>query len=138
MADGFSLAGTLQALKAANEIAKVLRSTDVSFERAEIKIKVAELADALSDARMTALDAQEEITRLQSRIKELEARNDVRSRIRLRHSMYYLAEADDKESGPYCVACFETKDRTIALGTLGSSFVAMGRYQCPSCKAFYR
>ena len=59
-----AIATGLQALKQAGEIVKYIRSAEHSFEKAEIKMKVADLADALADARMSILDAQAEIERL--------------------------------------------------------------------------
>lgn len=136
MAEPPSIIAALNALKNASDIIKALRSADVSFDRAQLKIQIAELAGALADARMSVLDAQEEISTLQERIRRLDARADVRSRLHYKNNAYYLAEGD-KESGPYCVACFERHERLVRLTKLPSTFEGLGSFQCSSCRAVY-
>jgi hypothetical protein len=106
MTDPKSILGALQALKVATDIAKGLRSAEVSFDKAILKLKVAELADALADARLNTLDAQEEIVSLQRRIAELEKAQDLRSRVIHRNNVYFLRDGDT-EKGPHCPRCFE-------------------------------
>src|SRR5574337_295100 len=52
MTDPKSILDALQALKVAIDIVKALRAANASFEKAELKFKVAELADALASARL--------------------------------------------------------------------------------------
>ena len=54
MTDPQALLGALTSLKTAAEIVKGLRQADVSFERTELKLKIADLATALADARMAS------------------------------------------------------------------------------------
>jgi len=76
MPDAPALLGALQSLKTASDILKILRSADAGMEKAELKLKIAELAELLADARMGVLDAREEIQSLQTRVEELEAALD--------------------------------------------------------------
>ena len=110
---------------------------DVSFQRAELKVKIADLATALADARMSVLDAQQEIIDFRGQIQQLEARADVRSGLRHKNNAYYLQDGD-RESGPYCVACFEREEQLVPLSKLPVHFQSPGStHQCPGCRAIY-
>src|SRR5690348_15811958 len=112
MTDLPSLQTALTSIKAASDILKGLRSTDTAYEKADLKLKVAELAELLADARVSVLDTQEEMRGLHARIQELEAAQDVRDRLVMRGNLYFVKEGD-AERGPYCVACFEKEGRLM-------------------------
>ncbi len=115
---------------------KALRSADLSFEKAELKLKVAELAEALATARLSVLDAQEEIRNLHARIAELTAVQDMRSRIVQRENVYFIQDGET-EKGPYCPRCFEVENSLILAAKLPNTFRNLGTYKCPHCKAVY-
>lgn len=123
----------LQSLKMANETVKYLRSVDANFDKAELKVKYAELADTIADTRDSLLEAKEENESLQARIKELEAARDLRSRLIKRGNVYFIRE-DSGESGPICVRCFEADHKQMPLTKLSPDFQAIGDYRCPDCK----
>lgn len=133
------LEGALLSLKTASGIAKGLVAASTSVERAELKLKVAEIAEALADARSAVLDVQEENIALRARVAALEGSQADRSRLTKRDGVYYFASSDDAatEEGPFCPRCFEVKQLRMPVTTLSSSFVGMGRYRCPECKAVY-
>jgi polyhydroxyalkanoate synthesis regulator phasin len=58
----------LDALKQASDIVKALRSADSLFEKAELKLKIAELAEALATARLSVVEAQSEIQALKEQV----------------------------------------------------------------------
>ncbi len=51
MADMAAISAALTSVKAAMELAKLLRGADLSLEKAEGKMKLAELMEALASAR---------------------------------------------------------------------------------------
>jgi len=134
--DPQSVVGALNALKAASDIAKGLRAIESGYEKAELKLKIIDLMELLSDARTGVLEAQEEIRGLQARIQELEAAEDLRDKLVMRDSMYYLVEASG-EKGPYCVRCYETDQQLMPLTEQPWQFREFGRWQCPECKRLY-
>ncbi|MDE2059506.1 MAG: hypothetical protein KGL31_01320 [candidate division NC10 bacterium] len=136
MTDPRSILDALQALKVATDIVKAFRSADASFEKAELKFKVAELADALANARLGVVEAQEEILAQKRRIAELETAQDLRDRIMHRENVYFVRDGET-EKGPYCPRCFESEQKVMPLTALSGPFRTFASYTCPQCKAQY-
>src|SRR5574337_857983 len=130
MTDPKSILDALQALKVAIDIVKALRAANASFEKAELKFKVAELADALASARLGVVDAQEEILTLKQRIAELEKADDLRDRIVHRENVYFIRDGEI-EKGPYCPRCFESQQKVMPLTALSGPFRTLANYACP-------
>ncbi|MDE2058835.1 MAG: hypothetical protein KGJ27_03790 [candidate division NC10 bacterium] len=136
MADSKSILDVLQALKVATDIVKAFRAADASFEKVELKFKVAELADALANARLGVVEAQEEILAQKQRIAELETAQDLRDRIVHRENVYFVRDGET-EKGPYCPRCFESEQKVMPLTALSGPFRTFAYYACPQCKAQY-
>jgi hypothetical protein len=136
MADPITSA--LTAIKTASDIARTLRGVDKSFEQAELKLRIADLVEALAEARMAVSDMQDEIRAQRERISELEEREDVRGRIEKRDGVFFVRRADGSgEDGPYCPRCFEVDGLLITLGHTSPDFRFMGPYTCPNCNKYF-
>jgi len=61
MPDLVTIGAALSSLKTASEIVKFLRESDLSFERAELKLKLADLMNTLADARIDLIEVQESL-----------------------------------------------------------------------------
>lgn len=59
MPDPVTITAILGNLKVAIDIAKAIRSSDVSIERAELKLRLAEMIGALADAKIEVIEVQE-------------------------------------------------------------------------------
>jgi len=59
MPDIATISSILTSIKTATEIAKFLKDTNISLERAETKLKLAEMVSALADARLKTAEIQE-------------------------------------------------------------------------------
>jgi hypothetical protein len=136
MTDPKSILDALQALKVAADIVKAFRAADVSFKKAELKLKVAELADALVNAHLAVVEAQGEILAQKRRIAELETAQDLRDRIVHRENVYFVRDGET-EKGPYCPRCFESEQKVMPLTALSGPSRAFAYYACPQCKARY-
>jgi hypothetical protein len=134
MADIASIAQALGALKQATDIVKALHSADAMYEKAELKMRVAELADALLAARIAVLDAQSEIQTLKDQIarSSAEARDNV-----VENDGVYYVRVGERELGPFCPRCFEADGRRMPLTAFTGAFKAIGKYNCPQCRATY-
>ena len=71
-----TISAILTGVKSATEIAKYLKDSDISFEKAETKLKLADLIGALADVKMQLadvrellIDKDEEIRKLQDELK---------------------------------------------------------------------
>ena len=134
MTDIGSIVQALGALKQATEIVKALRSAESMYEKAELKLKIAELAEALATARLSVVAAQAEIQALKDQIAR--SSEDARAGIVKRDGVYFIRD-DGQESGPLCPRCFEADGRRMPLTKFTGAFKAIGKYNCPECKATY-
>ncbi len=138
MSELAAITQTLTAIKVASDLVKGLRAVDGHLREAELKMKIADLAEALADARLGILDAQEEIEALQNRVKQLEAKPDLRLKLELRHNVYYMKDPPpDRTEGPYCPACYESSETLIPVTMLPPAMRSSGNFHCPICEAVY-
>lgn len=67
-----AISTAITALKTAIDIAKAINDTDKSLEKAELKMKIATLMEALADAKIQMIYTKEIIQQKDAEIKELE------------------------------------------------------------------
>ena len=96
-----AIGSLLGSLKTATEIAKFIRESDVSLEKAETKLKLAELVSALADAKLEAAEVQQEIMDRDDEIRKLKAEAKLQVDLTWRQPCYYLKDAHGLEE-PYC------------------------------------
>jgi hypothetical protein len=126
----------LQSLKTAADIVKYIRTAEGSFEKAEIKMKVADLAEALADARLSILEAQQEIERLNAEIAELRVVPDIQADIETRDGVYFR-KSEGPSGAPFCPSCYAKLDKRIPVSTVPRDFQDMAKYHCPSCRVYF-
>lgn len=132
MIDASSVSAALTSLKTATEIANLLRSGDLSLEKAEMKLRLADLISSLADARMQLTDLQEGIKQQGVRLAELEDAFQVKDELVPDGDAYYRHEASGATSGPYCVRCWEVDHRQYRLvRTVGLNAI------CQACGSQY-
>ena len=109
MPDLTAIGAVLGSLNTATEIAKFIRESDVSIERAELKLKVADLIGALADVKLELVELQDSFAAKDNRIKELEEAFEVKNLMVRRYDAYYNAGPDGEPLGaPYCLRCWES------------------------------
>ena len=127
-----AIGSLLGSLKTATDIAKYIRESDVSLERAELKLKLAELVGALADAKLEAADVQQEILNRDERIRELLAAAKLKADLKWVQPCYYLLGADGTDE-PHCQNCYDSSAKLSRLHTDGN-----GYFQCRVCKQSYK
>jgi hypothetical protein len=116
MPDLSTIGAVLGSLKTATEIAKFIRESDVSIERAELKLKVADLIGALADVKLELVELQDAFTTKDQRIKELEEAFETKDSLVRRYDAYYKADPDGQPLGaPYCLRCWESDHKQRML-----------------------
>src|SRR5690554_4040565 len=144
LTDPGSISFGLQALKTATGIVKSLREVDRSLETADYKMQLADLMEALSEAKTRLIDAQEVNNELRDRIKELETIRDLRAEIVLESNVYVPVNEEVPRYGkwPWCSKCFETTGKLISLHHKVSSAFSVGgrsstsyKWECPNCSS---
>ena len=117
MPDLSAIGAVLGSLKTATEIAKFIRESDVSIERAELKLKVADLIVALADVKLELVELQDAFASKDQRIKELEEAFEAKESLVRKYDAYYSAGPDGQALGaPYCLRCWESDHKRRLLG----------------------
>jgi hypothetical protein len=127
MADMTSIAAILSSIKAASDIAKLLKEADLSLEKAELRLKWADLINALADARIEAAEVQETLNLKDGEIRKLQEALSVKTSLTYEEPAYWRVEGAKRE-GPYCQQCYDKEGKLIRLqgGTTGV-------YDCKTC-----
>jgi hypothetical protein len=116
MPDITTIAAALSSLKTAIDITKFLRESDVSIERAELKLKLADLVSALAETKMELVEVQETISGKDKRIAELEdAFESKDSLVRKGDAMYSKDNSGEPIGVAYCLRCWETEHKRRQL-----------------------
>jgi hypothetical protein len=131
MADIAAIASILGSVKTATEIAKLLKDSDLSLEKAEMKLKLADLISALADARIETAEIQSLIAEKDEKIKQLKETLETNKNVKYDKPYYWLGEGSERE-GPYCQHCFDKDGKLIRLQGYGS-----GYWDCKVCKNNY-
>lgn len=129
------ITGSIAAVTAALGLVKELRSIDAQFDKAELKLKIADLTEALSEAKLGLVDVAEQLRTKDAEIADLKQKIIYRAENLIDHNGFRYASDDGQAHGlPYCPAC-EHKGLYIKLAQDRSTNGYP--YKCPSCKANY-
>jgi len=131
MTDISVIASILGSVKTATEIAKLLKDSDLSLEKAEMKLKLADLISALADARIETAEIQSLIAEKDERMKQLQEDLETKANIRYEKPYYWLGEGDQRD-GPFCQHCFDKGGKLVRLQGCGN-----GYWDCKVCKNNY-
>lgn len=116
MPDISAITAVLGSLKTATEIAKFIRESDVSIERAELKLKVADLIGALADVKLELVELQDTFASKDKKIKDLETAFENRDLLVRNYDAYYKADSGGNATGaPYCLRCWESDHKQRVL-----------------------
>lgn len=133
MADLASVATVLTGIKTATEIAKTLKDIDVSIERAELKLQMAELISALADTKISAAEIQELVLEKDKEIQDLKNMLMLKDKVIRFGDAYYSLNNSGKATGsPYCSHCWESESKLIHLHSKGVQRI------CASCDTIYQ
>src|ERR1044072_1560075 len=133
MADITTISAFITSVRNAVEIAKALKEAEHSFEKAEAKLKIAELISALADSKIQAAEIQDLLQEKDKRIAELEEALKLKASLKRSNDAYFEVGSDGKITGaPYCSHCWEVSYKAIHLHR-----DHRGHWQCPNCKNEY-
>lgn len=121
------LAGLLTSVKAATDVAKILKDSTTSLEQAEINFKISELMVALAEARSEIADIQGVILEKDETIAEINRQLNLKKSV-VWADYYYYVEDSEKRDGPYCQKCYDNENKLIRL--MGGN---NGSWKCRVC-----
>jgi hypothetical protein len=134
MPDVATIAAFITSIKNATDLAKAIKEAGGSLEKAEAKLKLADLMESLAEARIQAAEVQEILQAKDKKIAELEEAFKLKSKLVRSIDAYYEIDESGKPTGaPYCSHCWEVNHKTVHLHT---DFPPI-RKICPACKTRY-
>jgi hypothetical protein len=125
---------TLSALGSALGIVKELREINDQFDKADLKLKIADLSGALADARHGVIDAEDALRAKDTEIARLSSafHYRVESTMRYQGLTYEKSPNGERPSGmPFCPVC----EQTGLLIRLAKREVSGLPAKCPKCQA---
>jgi ribosomal protein L37AE/L43A len=108
------ISGILLSVKAAVDIAKLIKESDTSLEKAETKLKLAELISSLADIKIQASEIQQTLLDRESEVRELRDLLSAKEKLQWEKPFYWLVEQDQKD-GPYCQKCYDVNGKYVRL-----------------------
>ena len=144
MLDISSIAAGLESLRSAIDIVKYLRRANANVEQAEVKLKLAELMETLSELKVRLVDAKDENLALREQLSAANWRKDIRLQLVLRDNSYVSMDAEipGYGQGPWCSSCFDSNGELISLHHKVASSASVGdkswtsyKWECPVCKS---
>jgi len=131
MTDMAGVSLVLSSIKAATDIARLLKDTNLSLEKAEAKLKLAELVGSLADAKIQIAEVQDLLLEREAKIKKLEERADTKKNV-LWEAPWYWHMDGGKKDGPFCQQCYDKDSALIRLQDLEN-----GYWICNTCQNTY-
>jgi hypothetical protein len=131
MFDYPSISSALSSIKAATDIARLIKESGISLEKAENKLKIAELLTSLADVKINLAEIQQTILEKDNIIKELNEKLKLKEKLNFETPFYWLQESEDKD-GPFCQHCYDKDSKLMRLQKFDQ-----GRWQCTVCKNFF-
>ena len=136
MPDFTLITAGLSSVKIAMDIAKGIRESGISLEKAEVKLQLAELLSSLADAKISLVETQELLDAKDKEIKALTEALEIKAKLVRRHESYYQTGEDGEPTGdPCCSRCWEVDHRLVHLGKAprpgAMSF-------CPACQTVFQ
>jgi len=135
MPDLTTIIAALAGIKNATDIVVMLRNIDKDFKKAELKLKMSEIADLLFDAKIALNSIQDELVNKDKEIERLKDALVDKDEILPHGDAYYKKDVNDNPIGyPYCSCCWETNSKKVRLVLV----TGRGDSVCPNCRFEYR
>ena len=132
---GDVLSAALAGINVAIEAGKALVSSQGAIERAELKLKLADIVSALAEAKLDLAQGMDDRRFLQDRIRSLEDALRIKETVvRVGDAYYGRAGTGEPKGAPYCSHCWEKNHQLIHLT---SPARAEQHSSCPACKSQY-
>jgi hypothetical protein len=118
MTDIAAIASLLSSIKTATDLAKLVSESGLTLERAEFKLKLADLVSSLADAKLELSSVQEAIQNKNREIQELKDALALQAAMVFESPSYWRI-VDNGKDGPFCQQCYDANGKTIRLQSYG-------------------
>lgn len=126
-----SISTALASIKTATDIAKLIKDSDITFERAEAKLKLAELISVLADAKIQIAEIQQALLDKDAELRDAKEKLAIKENLQWESPYYWLLDGTKKD-GPYCQCCYDKDKALIRLQDCSN-----GTWYCRVCKGTY-
>jgi hypothetical protein len=126
-----SITAVLGSIKTATDIAKLIKDSDLSLEKAETRLKLADLIGALADAKLELIGVQQILAEAEAHARDLESQLHTKNNLNWKDPAYWI-EDGSRSDGPFCQKCYDMEARLVRL--LGDG---EGCFECKGCKSNY-
>jgi len=123
------IAVAVGSVKSAIEIAKLLKDSTDSLDKAEVKLQLAELIGSLADAKMQIAEIQEALLESDRDKKKLLDKLSLKENLVYEKPYYWKKINEQEKEGPYCQLCYDKDQKLIRLQDWEN-----GEWNCQSCK----
>jgi hypothetical protein len=131
MVDYALITSTISSIKAATDIATLIKERGLSLEEAEIKLKIADLINSLADAKINLAEICQLILEKDNKTNELNSKLEIKEKLYYDGQFYWLQDSESKD-GPYCQPCYDKNSKLIRLQPL-----TKGQWQCLVCRNIF-
>ncbi|HEY8272026.1 MAG TPA: hypothetical protein VIG33_14135 [Pseudobdellovibrionaceae bacterium] len=122
----------LSSIKTATEIAKLIKNSVDTLEKAESKLKLADLISALAEAKIQVTEIQQILLEKDAKLKVLQEQLTKKEMLQWESPYYWLIDGTLKD-GPFCQHCYDKNLDIIRLQGNGKGF-----WECKACKNSYK
>lgn len=129
----FDVVTAVGSIKSAIDIAKVLKDGADTFDKAEVKLQLAELISSLADAKMQMAEVQELLLESNAEKKDLLNKLNQKEKIIYEKPSYFKINDDNSKDGPYCQNCYDANEKLIRLQGGKNDF-----WKCNQCDNTYK
>lgn len=126
-----NVATIFTSIKTATDIAKLIKDSDLSLEKAETKLKLAELISALADVKIEVVELQQVLSDKDAQLQKLQKELQIRKHLDYRDPAYWL-KSESGDAGPFCQLCYDTSAKLVRLQDENN-----GSWRCNACKNVY-
>src|SRR6267143_399855 len=135
MPDIAALTAAFTGVRTAVDIARILRDAQSAFDRADLKLKIAELVDALGDTKLSLAEVQETLRAKDAEIKRLTEALKLKAQLVRHNDAYYQTDPSGHPVGdPNCSPCSETRHQAVHIH---QNPTERRQSVCPACKSVF-
>lgn len=132
MTDLTSISSMLTSITSALEIAKLIKDSDVTLEKSEQKLKLANLIDTIVEIKIQYADVKQVLLDKDQEISKLKQQLDLENELEF-DAPYYWRIKNGKKDGPFCPQCQDSSKKLIRLQKHEN-----GYWDCKTCtNGFY-
>jgi len=128
-----AVTAALTGIKNATDIVKLIKESNTSLESAEIKLKLAELLEALAEAKIEIANIKGTLVDNEVEISQLKSQLDTKSNIVWEDPYYFIPQKNSDNDGPFCQKCYDSNNMLIRLQSPGKN----GYWKCEECKTSF-